>query len=184
MASNFAKVGDLAFKNTEKINCELLAFTYGALVMRLIRESESVEEVNKQLEAMGANIGRRLIEDLLAKTRLMCTSIRELAEIIGVVAFKMYLGVSADIRMVSDEDKEFFLILPETGLTDYVEIPDSFRTLRYLNIFCGVIKGGLEMLGYETLVTLDRDQLLGDETTEIKVKIVKKTEALSDEPGP
>jgi hypothetical protein len=37
-----------------------------------------------------------------------------MAEFIEVVAFKMYLEVSADIRMVSDEDKEFFLILPET----------------------------------------------------------------------
>lgn len=181
MASNLTKLGELAFKNTEKINAELLAFTYGALIVRLLRESESVDDVNRQLESMGANIGRRLVEDLLAKTRLNCNSIREMAEIIAYVGFKMYLGVSAEVRMISDEDREFSLLLPETGLTDYVEIPDCYRDLKYLNILTGIIKGGLEMLGYETVVTLERDFLLGDEITELKVRIIKKTEALSDD---
>ncbi len=49
-------------------NSELFTLTYGALVRHLLLDLESPEEVNKQLDKMGHNIGIRLVDDFLAKT--------------------------------------------------------------------------------------------------------------------
>ncbi len=63
-----AKKGDLAFAKIEKINSELFTLTYGSLVAQLVKDYEDMEEVNKQLERMGYNIGQRLIDEYLAKS--------------------------------------------------------------------------------------------------------------------
>ena len=52
----------------ERINSELLTFTYGSLIVRLIKDYEKPEEINEQLEKMGYNIGIRIIDDYLAKS--------------------------------------------------------------------------------------------------------------------
>lgn len=65
-------------------NAELFALTYGALVVQLIQDYEDYEEVNKQLEKMGYNIGTRLIEDFLAKSSLgRCADFREVGEVVA-----------------------------------------------------------------------------------------------------
>jgi len=62
--------------------------TYGALVVQLIQDYEDYEEVNKQLDKMGYNIGTRLIEDFLARSNLgRCTDFRETGEVIAKVQF-------------------------------------------------------------------------------------------------
>jgi hypothetical protein len=50
----------------------LLSFTYGALVVKLIKEMDNIEAVNTQLETMGYNIGVRLIDDFLSKSGTDC----------------------------------------------------------------------------------------------------------------
>lgn len=37
-------------------------------------------------------------------------------------------------------------ILVDNPLTDFVELPDEFKELKYCNILCGVIRGALEMV--------------------------------------
>ena len=60
--------------------------TYGALVVQLIQDYEDYEEVNKQLDKMGYNIGTRLIEDFLARSNLgRCSDFRETGEMIAKV---------------------------------------------------------------------------------------------------
>jgi len=67
-------------------NTELFALTYGALVVQLIQDYEDYEEVNKQLEKMGYNIGTRLIEDLLAKSNLgRCSDFKDVGEVVTKV---------------------------------------------------------------------------------------------------
>ncbi len=46
---------------------ELFTLTYGALVLDLLRDYESAEEVSNQLDKIGYNMGLRLADDLLAK---------------------------------------------------------------------------------------------------------------------
>lgn len=62
-------------------NSELLTLTYGALVSQMLKETENTEDVNKQLERIGYNMGVRLIEDFLARTSSnRCMEMRETAD--------------------------------------------------------------------------------------------------------
>ncbi|KAG7199254.1 hypothetical protein KM043_018120 [Ampulex compressa] len=54
--------------DAKKVNSELFTLSYGALVAQLLKDYENVDDVNKQLERMGYNMGIRLIEDFLART--------------------------------------------------------------------------------------------------------------------
>ena len=47
----------------EKVNSELLALTYGSLVVQLLRDLGSADAVNAQLDRMGYNIGIRIVEE-------------------------------------------------------------------------------------------------------------------------
>lgn len=68
-------------------NAELFTLTYGALVTRLLKDYENIDDVNKQLERMGYNIGVRLIEDFLARTSSgRCVDFRDTAEKIQVIS--------------------------------------------------------------------------------------------------
>merc|ERR1719499_2322047 len=94
------QVGDTAYMNMEKINSELFTMTYGALVMHLM-------EVNKKLDSIGYNMGSRITDELLAKAKIShCQNFGHTAEIIAKVAFKMYLGVDAEVRALSEEKKD------------------------------------------------------------------------------
>jgi hypothetical protein len=53
---------------------------------QLLRDYEDVDEVNKQLDKMGFNIGGRLVDEFLAKSNVQhCADFRETAEAIGKV---------------------------------------------------------------------------------------------------
>lgn len=60
---------------------ELLTLTYGALVSQMLRDIENVDDVNKQLERVGYNMGMRLIEDFLARTNpARCLDMKDTAD--------------------------------------------------------------------------------------------------------
>lgn len=120
--------------------------TYGSLVSQLLKDYENVEDVNKQLDRMGYNIGLRLIEDFLAKTSSpRCLDFKDVAEKIQT-AFKMYLSVSTTISNWSTANDEFSILIDSNPLTDFVELPDNLTNLKYCNMLCGVIRGALEMV--------------------------------------
>ena len=121
--------------------------TYGALVSQLLRDYENAEDVNRQLERMGYNIGVRIIEDFLARTNSgRCIDMKETAEKIQS-AFKMYLGVSPAINNWSAGNDEFSLIFDQNPLTEFVELPENCTQLKYCNLMCGIIRGACEMVG-------------------------------------
>ncbi|KAL4233025.1 Trafficking protein particle complex subunit 3 [Mactra antiquata] len=160
-----------------KVNGELFTLTYGALVAQLLRDYEDDEEVNKQLEKMGYNIGVRLIEDFLARSNTgRCNDFRETADIISKTAFKMYLGITPVVSNWSAAGDEFSLLMENNPLIDFVELPDGHNSLNYSNIFCGVLKGALEMVQMEVDVKFVQDQLKGDSVTELRLKFIKRLE--------
>lgn len=56
------------------------------MVVQLIQDYEDYDEVNKELEKMGYNIGTRLIEDFLAKSNLgRCNDFKEVGEVVAKV---------------------------------------------------------------------------------------------------
>ena len=92
---------------------------------------------------MGVSIGTRIIDEFLAKSnqREPCKSFEETCETIGRVAFKMFLGVEADVKETGDEDKSrCSLVFPENPLNENVELPPG-KNFLYSNIICGAIQG-------------------------------------------
>ncbi|KAL0399275.1 UNVERIFIED_CONTAM: Trafficking protein particle complex subunit [Sesamum radiatum] len=156
-------------------NAELFTLTYGAIVRQLLTDLEEVEEVNKQLDQMGYNIGVRLVDEFLAKSNVSrCVDFRETAEVIAKVGFKMFLGVTASVTNWDAEGTTCSIILEDNPLVDFVELPDTCQGLYYCNILSGVIRGALEMVSMKTEVTWLRDMLRGDDVFELQVKLLKQ----------
>ena len=56
-----------------------------------------------------------------------CADLRETAEVIAKVGFKMFLGVAATVGGWANEDSEFSLYLDDNPLVDFVELPDHLQ---------------------------------------------------------
>ncbi|GFR97469.1 trafficking protein particle complex subunit 3 [Elysia marginata] len=160
-----------------KVNGELFTLTYGALVAQLIKDYENDEQVNKQLDKMGYNMGVRLIEDFLARANTgKCNDFRETADVIAKVAFKMYLGLTPVVSNWSTAGDEFSLLLESNPLTEFVELPPGHSNLNYSNLLCGALRGALEMVQMDVDVRFVQDILKGDNITEIRLKFIKRLE--------
>eukprot|EP00850_Spirogloea_muscicola_P001017 SM000004S14887 [mRNA] locus=s4:28199:29463:- [translate_table: standard] len=167
--------GDLAFASVEKVSAELFTLTYGAIVRQLLTDFEEVEEVNKQLDTMGYNMGIRLVDEFLAKANMpRCPDFHETAEVIAKVGFKMFLGVSPQVANWNAEGTECSLILDDNPLVDFVELPETCQGLIYCNILCGVLRGALEMVSMRTEAKFVRDVLRGDEASEIRLTLLEQ----------
>ncbi len=166
------RLGEAAWQKMPKVNAELFSLTYGSMVAQVIRDYEEVDKINIQLEKMGYNIGVRLIDELLAKSGIgsgpPCT-FRETADVICKIAFKMFLNINAEVINWEPNDSAFTVAFGENPLSDFVELPSHLHDLKYLNILCGVIRGGLEMVQTEVDVTFTKDLLVGAPRNEIRV---------------
>ena len=152
------KQADAWFSKSDKVSSELLALTYGTFVQRLIKESDNADEVNIQLEKIGYNMGTRMVDEFFAKTnQSLCKNFRETAEVISKGAFKMFLGVNADIANVTADDKEFSIIMNENPLAEFVILPITHSNLWYSNVICGAIRGALDMLNMKVSVFFVKD---------------------------
>lgn len=98
------------------VSSELLALTYGAFVSQIVKDYEEVSEINKQIEQLGLdfvyrmtvryNIGIRLIEEYLAKTRTRgIRSFMHACESIATKGFSMYLGVEATLENWNEDEQ-------------------------------------------------------------------------------
>ena len=72
------KKGDRLFQKSEKVvshchpqSIELMTLTYGTFVARLLKENDNADDVNYQLEQIGYRIGRRVIDEFLAKSETL-----------------------------------------------------------------------------------------------------------------
>ena len=136
---------DMHRSRVDKVNAELVTLTYGTIVAQLCRDfPNDYAEVNRQLDRMGYNIGLRLIEDFLAKSNTSgCSNLRETAEMISKVGFKIFLNITPTVSNWSNDNKQFNLVLEENPLADFVELPDDGKAqdeLWYSNILCGVLR--------------------------------------------
>ncbi|XP_024545601.1 trafficking protein particle complex subunit 3 isoform X2 [Selaginella moellendorffii] len=144
------------------------------MVRQLLTDFEDVEEVNKQLDTMGYNIGIRLIDDFLSKANVTrCSEFRETADVIAKIGFKMFLGVTATVSNWNADFTECSLVLDDNPLVDFVELPETCQGLYYCNVLCGVIRGALEMVSMRTEVKWARDMLRGDDAYELRLKLIE-----------
>merc|ERR1712100_312804 len=152
------------YARAPKISSELFTLTYGAIVMQLIADYDTVEEVNVQLDKMGYNIGVRLIDEFLSQSRITkFSSLKETADLIAKVGFKMFLGVTANVGKWSADEKEFSLTLDDNPFTDFVDLPEQYSGLLYSNMLCGVIRGALEMVQMKVTCSFISDALRNGE---------------------
>ncbi|XP_017784720.1 PREDICTED: trafficking protein particle complex subunit 3 [Nicrophorus vespilloides] len=162
--------------DTKKVNSELVTLTYGALVAQMIKDLDNADDVSKQLERLGYNMGIRIVEDFLSKTGSgRCLDLKDTADKVQM-AFKMYLGVQPNVANWSAAGDEFSFILDSNPLTELVELPDDLKNLKYCNIICGVLRGALEMVHLDVQSWIVQDQLKGDSNTEIRLKFIRRLE--------
>ncbi|KRX04217.1 NO signaling/Golgi transport ligand-binding domain [Pseudocohnilembus persalinus] len=168
---------------SDKINTELLSLTYGAIVSQIIQDSSDIKEANDQLEQMGYNIGRRIIDEYLAKENKICRDYQQMAETIAKNAFDMFLGVKGQVDQFKIEDNgkniSFNIILQDNPLVDFVELTENNQNLEYCNIICGILRGSLATLMVIAKVFYIKDVLKGDDKSIIRVE--GKREIIKDE---
>lgn len=175
-----------------KANAELFALTYGSLVTELIRDYDDQDKINEQLDRIGHSIGVRCVDEFLSKADIAgivpsCSNMRETAEVIAKIGFRMFLGATCDVTNVSSDGTAFSLYLYDNPLTVFVELPPpeesaylmggsnspqcNLSKIQYSNIYCGVIRGALEQVNLRVECRLIRDVLKGDDVNEIRVEL-------------
>ena len=167
-----ASAGQSLWSKSPKANAELFALTYGALVSEVIRDFDNnMTEVNDKIEKIGYSIGIRCVDEFLAKSSAQyCQNLADSAEVLGKTAFRMFLGISVDVQLHSPSS--FSLLFQDNPLALFVELPEQYvQTLEYNILYCGVIRGALEMLNYKVECRFVKSPLRGDDIHEIKVEL-------------
>jgi hypothetical protein len=159
----------------EKVNAELLALTYGAVVTQMIADYKDTNVVNGELEQMGYNIGCRLIDEFLAKSKLpACPNFSTTGAVIAKVGFKMFLGINAEVKKERTQpNKQFSICFSGNPLNIFVELPPSQADLKYSNILCGVIRGALAMVQLQVRCEYISCELTGHIESEIRVTFLE-----------
>ena len=167
--------GDQVWARMPKCNAEFFRLTYGALVVQLVEDCDDIKEVNDKLLSMGVSIGTRIIDEFLAKSnqREPCKSFEETCEVVGRVAFKMFLGVEPMLEIGTVTLR--VPCLPENPLNE------NGTRGRLPLLKCGAIRGALEQILYKVDVYCVKDTLRGDDTNEIGVTFVARLQAEMDD---
>lgn len=153
-----------------KVNAELFALTYGALVGELLHDIEAPAKITEELDRMGHSMGVRCIEEFLAKSESIKTqSFSETADLVKM-AFKMFLGVLPEISS-GDTDASYRVVFHDNPLALFVELPEGNQELEYNQLLAGMVRGMLEMLQFDVNAKIVQSQLRGDEVNELVVDL-------------
>jgi hypothetical protein len=126
---------------------DLINLLYGSIVRHTLETyKDDFGECNRQLDEIGFGIGVRLIDEFLIKTESeSCKSFKDVIEKV-TTAFRLFLGVEA--RYTQRSETDFSVTFFDNPFDDNVFLPTELRALRYSNVLCGLVRGGLEALNY------------------------------------
>jgi hypothetical protein len=96
-------------------------------------------------------------------------------------SFKLFFNATPPLANPSQPPNPCFSLLlagPYTQeplyITEFVDVlPGHLASFNYWALVCGMVKGGLEQVGFSTQVWMEKDQLKGDEFSEMRVKLLK-----------
>ena len=164
-----------ALLETKNIKVELLTFMYGTLLVRLTKDIKDINELNKKIELIGYDIGKRLVDDLIDDfQRVDQSDQNKLMEKLICQLAQHYLGIIGNYNQVGEN--EFHLKFNQNPISLYVELPESLEGLCYSNIICGIMRGMLEITGFEVKCEFIKDEMKGDDINDIKITLVKYIE--------
>ncbi len=164
-----------ALLETKNIKVELLTFMYGTLLVRLTKDIKDINELNKRIELIGYDIGKRLVDDLIDDfQRVDQSDQNKLMEKLICQLAQHYLGIIGNYNQVGEN--EFHLKFNQNPISLYVELPESLEGLCYSNIICGIMRGMLEITGFEVKCEFIKDKMKGDDINDIKITLVKYIE--------
>lgn len=100
---------------------------------------------------------------------------KDTADVVARIGFRMFLGVSAEMANFSPDGGAFSLFLYDNPLSIFVELPTAeeaaaisggsggcdLSKIKYSNIYCGVIRGALEQVNLKVECRFVRDALRG-----------------------
>jgi hypothetical protein len=125
----------------------------------------------------GYNIGVRIVDEYLAKTRAAsaaassaaplnnpCASFRDAAEAVARHALPLFLNVAAALGAWSPDGTSCSLLLTDNPLSDFVELPEAYKRggLSYCQLLAGTVRGALAQVGFVVEVRVARDGLLAE----------------------
>jgi hypothetical protein len=176
MSKSTAAQGAALWQKQPKANAELFALTYGALVGELVRDYETVQEIQQQLDTMGHSIGIRCIEELLAKQDSPTAGSPSFVESADMVqmAFRMFLGVTAETAAVPDKPEAAYTVtFADNPLSLFVELPTEgpLADLEYSQLLCGLVRGVLEMLQFDVTAKMSSSTVAGHDTNIMLVEL-------------
>ena len=157
--SKRGKATDAIFMERKQNRVELLTFMYGSLLVRLTKDIKDINELNTKIESIGYEMGKRLVDDLIddfPRGQDLSDQNKLIEKLINQIA-QYYLGIRGNYNQVSDT--EFHLFFQENPISFYVELPESLSNLCYSNIICGIIRGALEISGFEVTCEFVKDKM-------------------------
>ena len=87
------------------------------------------------------------MDEFLARSGITkCGDFKETVDVITKLAFKLFLGFSPSVTNWSSDGKECCLVFEDNPLVEFVELDESTKSLSYCQIYCGIIRGALEMV--------------------------------------
>ena len=135
---------------------------YGTLLVRLTKDIKDINELNTKIELIGYDIGKRLVDDLIDDfQRVDQSDQNKLMERLICQLAQHYLGIIGNYNQVGEN--EFHLKFNQNPISLYVELPESLEGLCYSNIICGIMRGMLEISGFEIKCEFAKDKMKGDD---------------------
>jgi hypothetical protein len=159
--------------NKTNISVEVVSFLYGSLIVRLVKDfNNDINEINKQTEQMGYNIGLRLINDIIASQvgRNLDSSNPNLLNSLIISTLSICLGLNGELKKINE--KEFHFLFDNNLLALYVEIPENLKGLIYSNLINGLLRGVCEIANFKIESKFIKDKLNGDDINEIQINLL------------